>query len=66
MEKSIRPPDSRKQDGMNRLKNEIQKQGKQTGERFDNDLFQSPKWRPYSPELWQGGQFVVSTKVKNL
>lgn len=26
----------------------------------------SPKWRPHSPDVWMGGNFLVSTKPKQL
>jgi hypothetical protein len=64
MEKILRTADIRGQDGANRITKQIQDQGKQTGERFNNDLYKSPKWRPYSPDLWKGGNFVVATKPK--
>ena len=42
----------RKQVEAIRVQTAIENQGKQTGEKFDFDLYSNPKWRPHSPEKW--------------
>lgn len=63
-EKITRPvsPRSRKQEGHNRLVNQMNQQGVQTGENFNIELYTRPIWRPHSPEKWMDkASFKVPT-----
>ena len=45
-----------------RVNHEIQQQGIQTGENFNNDHYTNPQWRPHSPNKWMDNKgFAVRT-----